>query len=480
MLFTYFLIPLFFTSSWCLLPDDDDGSSCYQKCFHQPAEACPKQEERCRCMLMPNCRKAAICCNVSRSTLNEGLSCGKITSGSGPMSVEALHIRNATLDVFNLSSFVSAWKKLSVLTVTDGQIESVVGEFSKITGISCLNLSSNGIHKLEPRSLNNLFNLSYLDLSNNNLTDVPRFKKEGAVTLDISKNPSMLCSSVKDTLSRSEVIFHNENSTECSLSQKFAWFDSTEHIAISQVRLLHELEKNCLGNCTCKPYQLDIIIGKPPTFSVEVNCSGAHLQSLPTPLPPFTIHLDVSNNNITSLKELSDPSYQYLRYLYADNNQISSIQHLEGTKFYNSFTTLSLRNNKIKTFETYLLWNIKFYRISSSTRHMNLGFNNLHCDCKTAMEFKTWLLTKIENIPDYESIGCENMPVKVIKLDQSKLCQGKQDWTDYIYYIITAEVLLLIGLIAKVSYDYWVFKTAGYLPWPASKMPKLPCDWLCE
>lgn len=89
-------------------------------------------------------------------------------------------------------------------------------------------------------------------------------------------------------------------------------------------------------------------------------------------------------------------------------------------------------------------------------------------------------MNKVDHIPDYHEIMCENMRVKVIELDQSQLCQGQPDWTDYINYIITAEVLLLIGLIAKVSYDYWVFKTAGYLPWPANKMPKLPCDWLCE
>lgn len=94
--------------------------------------------------------------------------------------------------------------------------------------------------------------------------------------------------------------------------------------------------------------------------------------------------------------------------------------------------------------------------------------------------FQVWLLTKTEHIPDYSDIMCENMRFRVIELEQSIICQGEQEWTDYINYIITAEVLLLIGLIAKVSYDYWVFKTAGYLPWPASKMPKLPCDWLCE
>jgi hypothetical protein len=91
-----------------------------------------------------------------------------------------------------------------------------------------------------------------------------------------------------------------------------------------------------------------------------------------------------------------------------------------------------------------------------------------------------WLLTKQKNIPDYEEIDCDNMETKVISLNPSKLCQTQQDWTDYIYYIITVEVILLVGLIAKVVYDYCVFKTSGYLPWPASKMPKLPCDWLCE
>lgn len=72
------------------------------------------------------------------------------------------------------------------------------------------------------------------------------------------------------------------------------------------------------------------------------------------------------------------------------------------------------------------------------------------------------------------------MKQKVIDLSEIKLCQSHHDWTDYIYLLITVEVILLLSLIMKVSYDYWVFKTAGYLPWPANKMPKLPCDCLCD
>nr|CAI5836507.1 unnamed protein product [Callosobruchus analis] len=425
MLYMYFIVYCFLISpTLSLLPEDD--SSCYHRCFHQPAAACPPPGSLCRCRQLPNCKRAAVCCDVNKFTLTEGLGCGNISSDG---LVEALHIRNATLDVLNITHPV--WRRLRFMTITDGQIKQVVGEFAKHTIVSCLNLSSNGIQKFEPRSLVNLFNLSYLDLSDNNLTDVPRFKMEGAVTLDISQNPSMLCSSVKDILSRPEISFNNENSTTCSSAKTFQWFNSTEFLAISQLKLLHELEKNCFGKCTCEPYRLDMVMGKSPTFAVEVNCSGVKfenkLTSLPTPLPPRTVLLDISNNNI----------------------------------------------------ETYLLSNIKFYR-TAEPRHIKLGLNKLHCDCQTAMEFKVWLLTKIHRVPDYNEIVCENINAKVVELDQTKLCQGEQDWTDYIYYIITAEVLLLVGLIAKVSYDYWVFKTAGYLPWPASKMPKLPCDWLCE
>lgn len=70
--------------------------------------------------------------------------------------------------------------------------------------------------------------------------------------------------------------------------------------------------------------------------------------------------------------------------------------------------------------------------------------------------------------------------VQVMDLDQNKVCTYPRVWTDYINYIIASEVVLLLLLISKVSYDYWIFRTAGYLPWPASKMPKMPCDWVFE
>ncbi|KAJ3661945.1 hypothetical protein Zmor_006317 [Zophobas morio] len=463
--------------SWCRLDDDTLSSlrtNCViGHCFHRGVEDCPSPENKCRCQKL-QCKNAAVCCNLNKFQLKEELACANI-SGSG--HVEALHIRNASLTTLNLED----WRKLKYLrymTITDGQINSVTGEFAKHTSVSCLNLSSNGIINFENRSLVNLYNLSFLDLSHNNLSDVPRFKKDGNVTVDISANSHMLCPNLFNALQRTELHFSNINNSFCIFTKTFQWFNSTESVPLIQVIEIDKLRKDCLPNCTCEPKRLDIVSGKQATIKVEVNCSGQNWISLPRPLPANTFALNVSNNNITGLELFSsDPSYQNIRELYADNNEITSILPLEGSQFLSNFVVLSLRNNKLKSLPTYIFSNILD---RNNFRSLRIGLNRLQCDCNAAKVLKVWLLTKQKNIQDYDEIYCDNMDMKVIDLNPSKLCQSQQDWTDYIYYIITAEVVLFAGLIAKVVYDYYVFKTSGYLPWPASKMPKLPCDWLCE
>lgn len=174
----------------------------------------------------------------------------------------------------------------------------------------------------------------------------------------------------------------------------------------------------------------------------------------------------------------NNPSYEQILKLEADDNQIHSLLDLEGTKFLQAFLVLRLRRNKIRTIPTYVLANT--LDKSPDGRAVNLEGNMLHCDCNSAKSLKLWLIARQIHITDADRIGCENLPQKVIELSEMKLCQSPQDWTDYIFYLIALEILLLVAIGCKVSYDYWTFKTAGYLPWPASKMPKLPCDCLCE
>ena len=44
-----------------------------------------------------------------------------------------------------------------------------------------------------------------------------------------------------------------------------------------------------------------------------------------------------------------ESSYENIRELDADNNQIETILGLEGTRFLDQFTKLSLRNNSIRS-----------------------------------------------------------------------------------------------------------------------------------
>ncbi|CAG9864494.1 unnamed protein product [Phyllotreta striolata] len=462
------------------LPEGQDlrelkEDECYQQCFHQTEDSCPDVNSPCRCQQLANCKKAVVCCDINDQTLKEQLKCANLTPRQH--EIEALHIRNATLEVLHLN--LPEWKYLRSMTITDGYVKNVSEAFPKMSMVSCLNLSSNGIQDIEIRSLVNLYKLSYLDLSHNNLTQVPNFKKKGGVTLDILGNPTISCMSLSEAISKSVITFNNENSTFCQTTKDFYWFQSNDLVNVSELRRIKELENNCIPNCTCSPYVLNLGTKVPRVHTVEVNCTNSNLLRLPHQLPPHTATLDVSNNNITSLKELSEPSYKELIFLRADNNLITSIEPLEGTQFKSIFELLSLRNNKIKFIDTYLL---EFYRPAVSVRNVYLGLNRLTCDCTTVTDFKMWLQTKSDFIKDYKEIMCDTPQgdVSVIEIDPSKYCQSDETWTDYLYYIIAAEVFLLVSLVTKVSYDYWVFKTAGYLPWPASKMPKLPCDWLCE
>ncbi|XP_017780123.1 PREDICTED: protein halfway [Nicrophorus vespilloides] len=460
---------------WCRmepLPTEDPCDK--PDCYHRPETDCPAATDICRCKVDAICKTAVICCDVDASGLSDGLACANVNR----INISSIHIRNATLSTLNLSDYTT-WRGLVSMAFTDGNITNIVGKFVKFASTSCLNFSSNGINRIEDRALANLYNLRELDLSNNNLTDVPHFKKEGIVSLDISDNKPMLCTSLNDTIRRSDIQFNNRNRTWCLSSKTFDWFNSTELVPLEQIERVNELRKDCTINCTCQPLRFDIVPGKSPIINVYVSCTSQHLTELPSPLPPNTKALNVSFNNITSLQPVSkDPSYQSLSELYADHNEITSILPLEGSKFITNFVALSLSHNKLEKIETYVLTNI--FDRNYNSRRVNLGHNKLLCDCNTAKVLKVWLMTKQKHIPDYDQIDCENMDMKVSDLDPSKLCQSQHDWTDYIYYIIATEVLLLVFLIAKVSYDYWIFKTAGYLPWPASKMPKLPCDWLCE
>jgi hypothetical protein len=255
------------------------------------------------------------------------------------------------------------------------------------------------------------------------------------------------------------------------------WFKFRETILFEHIGEVEQVEEDCKKTntpCTCSPYRY---LYTPDSMTIKVNCSGKNLTSLPD-IPPHTIVLNISNNRISNLKRIrTDPNYEELRELHAENNQIVSMHEIEASNFIKNFQVLNIRGNRLTEIETYIYNNAFEF---DNNKLVKLAGNKFVCDCNTAQHVRMWLLKNQKHIEDYDEIQCENFNDKVKDLDQNKVCSYPHVWTDYINYIIASEVVLLLLLISKVSYDYWIFRTAGYLPWPASKMPKMPCDWVFE
>lgn len=443
-------------------------------CSFGPQAPCPPPTSRYRCA---RANDTIVCCNVTDFTLTEGLNIAKIRQNS----TRTLYIQNAVLNTFNASS--EKWSRLKYLSVVDGKIKKFEGRFWG--NLACVNLSGNNISDINPGAFEKLPRLTSLDLSNNNITKIPNITiNKNNFSLDISNNSHVWCHSILDLIIRyqntSRLHFINGNDTKCLSARSYHWFNSTDTMTLAQVELLIKgRDEDCPKQCTCKTYRADFTQMHPVLeVKMSVNCSNQQLTDLP-PLPPNTIYLDVSNNLIKSLKPLCiNDSYAEVREFIADNNRIESISVLEGSKFIDNFAILSLRNNRIRSIPTYILSNA-FDRTFHESRIVKFGGNRLQCDCSTA-QVKMWLLNNKNYIEDHDEVLCDKAFERVIDIDPSKICIYEKDWTDYIYYIIGGEIFLLLSLISKVSYDYWVFKSFGYLPWPASRMPKLPCDWCFE
>lgn len=67
-----------------------------------------------------------------------------------------------------------------------------------------------------------------------------------SIFLIFSENPLILCSSVQYIMSKDDIFFENENSSVCLSSTTFHWFNSTEQVPISQVKLLQEVSDSQL------------------------------------------------------------------------------------------------------------------------------------------------------------------------------------------------------------------------------------------
>lgn len=441
----------------------------------QAAEQAQNSLNTCHCKEHPFKPNSWYCCNITQMTM--------ISSCSSKSKWINLHVRNMTLESVDFSNPI--FRSLQSLAITDGNITRLLGAFPRMSALKCLNISNNNITDIPARAVKDVPHLEFFGMSHNNLSVVPHRNQNKNITLDISGNMRMLCNPLNELIYNESINFVNPEHSYCQYNATRQWFQSTDKVSVEQLENRKRCLTNCPsipnhGNCRCKLENIMIIQDNQSKPQCHVDCSNLNLVELPQRLPDNTFVLNITNNRITSLGDhfQTNPTYHNINRLVADNNQISSMYEFEGTKFIETFQRIYMRNNSLSKIPEYFLNNALMD--SGLGRRIYLAGNRLQCDCNSAKTLQNWLKERSSDIPDYMEIRCRNTAQSVIELQEAKLCQSPPDWTDYIYYLIAAEVILLLALIAKVSYDYWVFKTAGYLPWPASKMPKLPCDWLCE
>lgn len=468
-------------------PDPEDTKIEFTgNCFYSEPELCHPTADSsdattttttCDCQVHPTYKRALYCCNVTN--IDQAVSCHNLTN------FEFIHVQNATLG--ELSFADNRWKLFQSIAITDGNITKMSHNFSEAAVARCLNVSSNELVEININLLGNLHHIEVLIMSNNNLSTIPNTNLTSRdLVFDFRGNNQIPCKAVMESMSRPGIKYIDMDNTFCLMNQTFSWFNSSNYVPLTSLMRMKQLQDECPtfeGNrsCLCKTdrFNYENLKEKQVIFTARVDCSNLGLTKLPDRLPVDTVFLNVSNNFITNLTEFSgNPSYQSVLKLYADENKITTILDLEGSHLIQNFDELSIRRNKLRTIPIYLFSNTLDRNPRKAT--ISMDGNPFFCDCNTAKNLKIWLLARQIHIKDFQTIRCETGE-RVVELQETKICHSPHVWTDYIYWIIAAEIFLLVALICKVSYDYFVFKTSGYLPWPASAIPKIPfCDWLCE
>lgn len=112
----------------------------------------------------------------------------------------------------------------------------------------------------------------------------------------------------------------------------------------------------CNTTCECSLIKVvSIQIGSNEYEPIyEVDCSGKNLTAMPENIPKYTRVLHLEDNRITNVAPLRyHPYYRNIWQLHLDNNQIYSIEILEGSYWLSHFRLLSLRGNKLRKVRQY-------------------------------------------------------------------------------------------------------------------------------
>ncbi|XP_021945295.1 protein singed wings 2 [Folsomia candida] len=418
-----------------------------------------------------------------------GIICADLSSHQDPFYKPLPTIRFAELVncSLNLARLKAIFPKVVTLVLTHSlQLNNGgedVGTWHESNGrmfdgtwssVRFLNISWNSLSSAPVSDLLPLFpSLEVVDLSHNfvNQVELDLGQFQALRWVDISGNP-LNCSAPMEWLDAGRITLLHAERTLCDLPPH-----QNRAKPIWKVRkLIKKVRDQCRGNCSCDiTYiweQNHIIHSK-----ITVNCSGRGFIDFPDPatLPNPTDTLDLSNNEITSMRRfVEDDRFEALDVmnLHMDSNHLKSIALLETSNWFYNFQIFTFRNNSVSEVPVYVLENV--FSHNKRILQVDLSLNPFHCDCTTLSTLKIWLLKHAANIKHIEDVRCLQGGSQIRYMRHEMWCTveevGEAGLVDIFDMISFFLVLAIFLVVAKVYYDYWNLKHNGKLPWVATKM----------
>ncbi|CAF0842023.1 unnamed protein product [Brachionus calyciflorus] len=323
-------------------------------------------------------------------------------------------------------------KALTHLDISNNQIESISEKnFSKLRCLTHLDLSDNNLYEIPDEFFQSLVNVKILNLSKNQIEkviiqpgEVPHFKKSKIESLSLADNKlKKLEEEFFNTFSELKHLDLSVNELE-TLSENFKSLDKLEKLILKNNKISDFADKSFNVNLKklnlSKNQLTSVSIAKLNYLNnlIWLDLSENKIVKIPDDFIKSDVltHLNLSKNEITSLKPSIFSKVKYITHLKLNDNKINSLKNgfikdliqlnyidLSGNRL------LKIQKNAFKmkssNLETINLSRNKIFKIDpkSFCDHVNLTVLNLHSN--ELKSFSNDLLDGLANLNELNLSG---------------------------------------------------------------------------
>ncbi|XP_055631956.1 protein singed wings 2 isoform X2 [Toxorhynchites rutilus septentrionalis] len=385
---------------------------------------------------------------------------------------------NWASSVFDPRELLELVPNVEKLSITGEKLWSLKGDFPSLVNLWAINITGTKLNVTREFVFYNLPALRQLNMRGNELVKITPFKFQSEhVDIYLQGNP-WNCTNDMIWLLEEQSGFYADKSTLVCKDWKYTGRPMMTAMTYKQI-LREHCRNEEIQNCTCRISYLRLSdSGKTFQPLVTVNCTGKGFYRLPSYLPPNTTVLHVSNNEITEVDQLATTDlYNQVQDIYLDHNKLTSIDVLEDSIWLDNFRILSLRGNQISRIRVYSLEHA--FERNTHVGQLFLGSNPWRCGCRFATRMQEFLRKHESVIVDSRNITCYTLDdegrksyVPVMTLTPNDVCRLAEHNKAAIYDILSiifASLILLI--LTKLAYDYYIYRKYGKLPWLVMKIP---------